>query len=111
MGLTHTPLTHLVSDSSDIGGDVAHQSTQSAQGKPTHGESNSNSDVIMADDSNLLLYLILMIAYLCGVAPDRAWQDLVTNLVYFEKFGCPANGVSFKCLLSIKYRLIFHDDS
>ena len=41
-----------------------------AQGKPTHGKRNSNSDMIMANDSNLLLYLILMIAYLHGVAPD-----------------------------------------
>jgi len=64
----------------------------------------------MADDSNLPMYLVLMIGYLRGVAPDRVWQDLVMKLVRFEKFGRPANGVSFRSLLSIKYQLIFHDD-
>jgi len=51
-----------------------------------------------------------MIGYLCGVAADRAWQDLVTNLVSFEKFIHPVNGVSFGYLSSIQCQLIFHYD-
>ena len=50
-------------------------------------------DIIMADDTNLPTYLTGMIGYLCTVAVDQAWQDLVMNFVAFEKIGL-ANGIS-----------------
>jgi hypothetical protein len=69
------------------------QPTESVQ--PTaRNEGNSDADVIMADDTNLPAYLTGMIGYLRGVAADRAWQDLVTRFVAFEKTGRPINGVS-----------------
>jgi hypothetical protein len=48
----------------------------------------------MADNTNLPVYLTGMIGYLRGVAMDRAWQDLVTHFIAFEKTGQPTNGVS-----------------
>ena len=105
---THTPPTHNVGDPSNFGGELTHRSTKSAQEKPTNGNNDSNR--IMADDSNLPMYLVLMIGYLHEVAPDRAWQDLVMNPVHFEKFGHPRNCVSFRYILSIKHQLIFHYD-
>ena len=107
MRLTHTP-THVAPDPSNISGDLAHQSTESAHGKPTDGERDNDSDVIMADDSDLPTYLVPMIGYLRAVAADRAWQDLVTNLVGFEKVGHPSSGVSLFYFSSIKCQLIFH---
>ena len=107
MCLTHTP-THVAPDPSNISGDLAHQSMESAHGKPTDDECNNDSDVIMADDSDLPTYLIPMIGYLRAVAADRAWQDLVMNLVGFEKVGRPSSGVSLFYFLSIKCQLIFH---
>ena len=69
------------------------QSTEFAQ--PTaENRGNGNADVIMADDMNLPTYLKGMIGYLHGVSADRAWQDLVTRFVIFEKTGQPINGVS-----------------
>ena len=56
--------------------------------------STGNTDVIMADDVDLPAYLTGMIGYLRGVAPDGAWQDLVTNFVAFEKSGHAGIGVS-----------------
>jgi len=105
---THIPPTHIVGDPSNFGRELTHRSTKSAQEKPADG--NNDSDRIMADNSNLPMYLILMIGYLREVAPDRVWQDLVMNLVHFEKFGHPRNGVSFGYILSIKHQPIFHYD-
>ena len=69
------------------------QSTESVQ--PTaKNRGNGDADVIMADDMNLPAYLTGMIGYLCRVAADRAWQDLVMHFVAFEKTGQPTNGVS-----------------
>ena len=56
--------------------------------------SAGDTDVIMANDTNLPAYLNGMIGYLRGVAPDGAWQDLVTNFVAFEKSGHAGIGVS-----------------
>jgi len=56
--------------------------------------STGDTDVIMADDTNLPAYLTGMIGYLHGVTPDGAWQDLVTNFVAFEKAGHAGVGVS-----------------
>ena len=69
------------------------QSTEFAQ--PTaKNRGNGNADVIMADNTNLPAYLKGMIGYLHGVSADRAWQDLMTHFVIFEKTGQPTNGVS-----------------
>ena len=56
--------------------------------------STGDTDVIMADNTNLSAYLNRMIGYLHGVAPDGAWQDLVTNFIAFEKSGHAGMGVS-----------------
>ena len=81
-----------VGDSTHSGAPVG-QSTESVQ--PTaENRGNGDADVIMADDTNLPAYLTGMIGYLRGVAADRAWQDLVTRFVAFEKIGRPTNGVS-----------------
>ena len=61
---------------------------------PISSTSTGSTDVIMADDMNLPVYLTGMIGYLRSVAPDRAWQDLVTNFVAFEKAGHAGIGVS-----------------
>lgn len=45
------------------------------------------------NDDNLLPWLSQMIQYLCGIAEDTAWQDLVTEFIDFEKQG-PPNSVS-----------------
>ena len=60
----------------------------------TRDTSNGDPNVIMADDTDLPAYLAVMIGYLHGVAVDKAWQDLVTNFVAFEKAGHAASGVS-----------------
>jgi hypothetical protein len=65
----HPPIC-VVGDPSNISRDLAHQSMESAQEKPADGKGNNNSDVIMADDCDLPVYLVLMIGYLCGVALD-----------------------------------------
>jgi hypothetical protein len=81
-----------VGDSTPSGAPVD-QSTESVQ--PTaENKGNGDADVIMADDTNLPAYLTGMIGYLRGVTADRAWQDLVTRFVAFEKTGRPTNGVS-----------------
>ena len=46
-----------------------------------------------SNDEGLPPWLTQMIGYLRGVAKDTAWQDLVTQLVNFEKMQ-PPNGVS-----------------
>jgi len=48
-----------------------------------------------ANDKGLPPWLGEMIEYLRGVSAIRAWQDLVTDYVEFEKGG-PPNGVTFK---------------
>jgi len=63
-------------------------------GELTRDTSYGDSDVIMADDTDLPAYLAVMIGYLCGVAADEAWQDLVTHFVALEKAGHVASGVS-----------------
>ena len=66
---------------------------------------NLSSDDVTMDDAptvaqkptnnkNLPPWLLPMIKYLCGVAVDTAWQNLVTKLIKFEKGGLPA-GVCF----------------
>ena len=107
MCLTHTP-TDVAPDPSNISRALTHQSMESAHGKPTDGEHNIDSNVIMADDSDLPMYLVPMIGYLRAVAADRAWQDLLMNLVGFEKVGRPSSGVSLFYFSSIKCQLIFH---
>jgi hypothetical protein len=56
------------------------------------------------NDNNLPPWLTSRIAYLCGVAEDAAWQDLITHLVEFEKSG-PPNRVSF-IVLSLIVNLV-----
>jgi len=63
-------------------------------GELTRDTSYGDSDVIMADDTDLPAYLAVMIGYLCGVTADEAWQDLVTHFVALEKAGHVASGVS-----------------
>ena len=63
----------------------------------------TSDNVVMSDppsaaqkpqnDKNLPAWLVPMIKYLCGVATDIAWQNLVTEFVEFEKGG-PPTGVS-----------------
>jgi hypothetical protein len=84
------PTLNSVGDSPGTSRDPAEQLVDSVLQPTNVGDSN----VIMADDSNLPTYLTGMIGYLRTVAVDRAWQDLVTNFVAFEKIGRPANGVS-----------------
>ena len=74
--------------------------------EPKDLEGGTNNDVAMNNatsgvlpspkprkDDDLPLWLDKMISYLRGIAPDTAWQDLVTEFVEFEKRG-PQNGVS-----------------
>jgi hypothetical protein len=90
---SHSPgALDSVGDSSSSGA-PGDQSTESVQSTAGNG-GNGDADVIMADDTNLPVYLTGMIGYLRGVATDRAWQDLVTRFVAFEKTGRPTNGVS-----------------
>ena len=90
---SHSPGTlDSIGDSSSSGA-PGDQSTESVQSTAGNG-GNGDTDMIMADDTNLPVYLIGMIGYLHGVAADRAWQDLVTCFVTFEKTGRPTNGVS-----------------
>jgi len=73
---------------------------------PKDLEGSTDNDMAMRDatsgvlpspkplnDEALPPWLTKMISYLRGVAPDMAWQDLVTEFVEFEKCG-PQNGVS-----------------
>ena len=65
-----------------------------AAGELTRDTTNGDPDVIMANNMDLPPYLAAMIGYLCGVAVDEAWQDLVTNFVTLEKAGHASSGVS-----------------
>jgi hypothetical protein len=84
------PALNSIGDSPGTSGDPAERLVDSVLQPTDVGDSN----VIMADDTNLPTFLTGMISYLRTVAVDRAWQDLVTNFVAFEKIGRPANGVS-----------------
>jgi hypothetical protein len=74
--------------------------------EPKDSEDGPDHDVAMRDatsgvlpslkprnDEDLPPWLTKMINYLRGVAPDTAWQDLVTEFIEFEQRG-PQNGVS-----------------
>jgi hypothetical protein len=73
-----------------------------ATGQPNQETTNYN-DVVMGDappvvpkpqnDENLPPWLVPMIKYLCEVAVDILWQDLIMEFIEFEKAG-PPNGVS-----------------
>ena len=65
-----------------------------SDGELTRDTSNGDPNMIMADNMDLPAYLAVMIGYLCGVAVDKACQDLVMNFVAFEKAGHAASGVS-----------------
>jgi hypothetical protein len=77
---------------------------ETADREPT--QETSDKDVAMSDaaagtspsskprdDTDLPAWLLQMIKYLCDVAEDVPWQNLVTEFVAFEKQG-PPNGVS-----------------
>jgi hypothetical protein len=72
----------------------------------------TTSDVVMGDttaldtpaqkpqnNKNLPPWLAGMIKYLCKVAEDMLWQNLVTEFVEFKKGG-PPNGIWLPCSLS-----------
>lgn len=50
------------------------------------------------NDKDLPEWLVQMVSYLCNVAEDTPWQDLVTSFVKFKKGGPPI-GVSFLLVL------------
>jgi len=87
-----TPPTGLSSEPTAVGGEQLNQDLK------------GNDDVVMRDSPSLVQkphnnvnlppWLIPMIKYLCGVAMDTAWQNLVTEFVEFEK-GDPPTRVSF----------------
>jgi len=53
------------------------------------------------NDVNLPTWLAARIQYLCGVAKDALWQNLVTEFVKFEKSG-PPNGVCSLIIFSFE---------
>ena len=71
----------------------------------TDRQMGANDDMVMRDgpakmkkptnDENLPPWLLPMIKYLCGVAVDTAWQNLITEFVEFEKGSPPAGVCSF----------------
>jgi len=80
-------------------------SMTSPQAEPIQLE-NGPDDIVMSgapkphNDTGLPAWLLQMIKYLREVSEDVPWQDLVTDLVDFEKRGPPA-GVSFFICLTI----------
>jgi hypothetical protein len=66
--------------------DVIMRDVTSTNSPHSHTPQNSN-------DEDLLPWLASIIGYLCGVAEDAAWKDLVMAVVEFEKCGPPI-GVS-----------------
>ena len=66
----------------------------------TDRQMGADDDMVMRDgptvmkqptnDENLPPWLLPMIKYLCGVAVDTAWQNLIMKFVEFEKGSLPA---------------------